>query len=74
MRAIAEYDNAIGIGLRQVFGWTDGNDYLAICHERQGFHSSTRELVNIPSDALPLVAFWPEDRDWKRSGLEPRDY
>jgi hypothetical protein len=72
--ALAEHDNAIDIGLRQVFGWTGGTDYLQVCHEEQAFRYATRELVDIPRDSRELVAFWPVDFDWKRAGLEERDY
>jgi len=73
-RAITEWDNAISVGMRQVFGWTSGVAYLDVCYERAGYHARTGELVDIPTDALPLVAFWPNDSDWRWSKLEQRDY
>jgi hypothetical protein len=69
----AEPESAIQLGMRQVFGWA-GAQYLRLCHEAHGYDHRTGERAECPADALPLVAFWPEAADWRRSSLRPRRY
>ena len=72
--AIAEYDSAIDIGLREAFGWKSGRKFLDICYAKQAYPVGSHTAGPLPDDAVPLVAFWPEDGDWTRAGLEPRFY
>lgn len=72
--AIAEYQSAIDIGLRESFGWQSGRKFLDVCQAREAFPVGGSKPVTLPSGAVQLVAFWPEDPDWMSAGLPPRVY
>ncbi len=74
LAAIAEYHSAIDIGMREVFGWGGGRKYLDICDAKKAYPVGSKTAKAMPDDAAPLVAFWPEDSDWRSAGLEPRFY
>lgn len=76
LAAISDYNTAVSIGLRQVFDWRGGTSFVKICFEKQGYRvdDSTLERVDVPLDALPLVAFWPMDDDFYRAKIPSRDY
>jgi hypothetical protein len=74
-RAIAEYESAIDIGLRDRFGWSGGRDYLKICYEKKGVPlSGKKRTATVLKDVGGLFAFWPDDRDFRSAGLPQRTY
>lgn len=68
--AVAEYENAVQIGVKQTFGEKRGN-YLSLCNAKQCYDldSPTMELVNMPDGLMNIVSYWPTDQDEHTSGL-----
>jgi hypothetical protein len=73
--AVAEYLNAIEIGLKEKFGWTSGRSFLDVCHEETAIPlSGDRRAAPIPDGAQGLFAFWPTDEDFHTAKLPIRVY
>lgn len=67
--AVAEYQNAVRIGLTQTFGHT-GN-YLSLCHEQRCYDLSdpSMTLVQRPESLSNVIAYWPTYEDQQRAGI-----
>ena len=73
--AIAEYQNAIDIGLAERFGWKSGRKFLDLCHVDTGYNLfGAREEVPLPDGLRNLIGFWPEFEDLQRAGIPDRIY
>jgi hypothetical protein len=68
--AVAEYENAAQIGVKQVFGESRGN-YLSLCHTEQCYDldSPAMQLVNRPDGLMNIVSYWPTSQDEHISGV-----
>lgn len=71
--AIMNYESAIDIGLRQVFGWTSGRKFLKICHVEEAvlaFGDGSEPF----SAARDIFAYFPETPDFRATKVPDRVY